>query len=115
MVCPLQFSSREHLSCFPCLCGAFSFQATALNEMLLEQVHESLKLATRYSLDELTEDGYWCAEVHSNTTFTAGMYILKSNFPRKRETMRIVEQVAVAENGIIAPFVIMESQPACCR
>lgn len=49
--------------------------------MRLEQVHESLKLATNYSLDEVTENGYWCAEVHSNTTFTAGMYILEGTLP----------------------------------
>jgi len=48
--------------------------------MLLEQVHKSLKLAVNYSLDEVTENGYWCAEVHSNTTFTAEFVFLRQQF-----------------------------------
>ena len=49
-------------------------------EMLLEQVHKSLKSAVDYSLYEATEDGYWCGEVHSNTTFTAEYIFLRQQF-----------------------------------
>ena len=48
--------------------------------MLLEQVHQSLKLATNHSLGEQTESGYWCGEVHSNTTFTAQYVFLRQHF-----------------------------------
>lgn len=64
--------------------------------MRLEQVQESLKLATNYSLYEVTEDGYWCAEVHSNTTFTAGMYQI---FPRSMVASEVQNKLQGQQKG----------------
>lgn len=45
--------------------------------MLIEQVISSLRAAADYALEVVTEDGYWCGEVHSNTTFTSQYIFLR--------------------------------------
>ena len=47
---------------------------------LLEKVHESLKLATKHSLDEVIDDSYWSGEVYSNASNTAEYIFLRQIF-----------------------------------
>ena len=55
-------------------------QVTLSDELLSEQAHKSLKSAANYSLDQVTENGYWCTEVHSTTTFTSEYIYLRQQF-----------------------------------
>ncbi|OJD19717.1 squalene-hopene cyclase [Emergomyces pasteurianus Ep9510] len=45
--------------------------------MLLAEVEKTLKSAVGHSLDQQKENGSWCGEVHSNTTFTAQYVFLR--------------------------------------
>jgi squalene-hopene/tetraprenyl-beta-curcumene cyclase len=48
--------------------------------MLIDQVHQALKLAVNNSLDEIIDNTYWCGEVHSNAAFTAQYIFLRQQF-----------------------------------
>ncbi|KAI0131964.1 squalene-hopene cyclase [Xylariales sp. AK1849] len=44
---------------------------------LVEEVDETLRQAVGHAFSHMNDDGSWCAEVHSNTTFTAQYVFLR--------------------------------------